>query len=230
VFSVTPFTRRLISVHDIRLCRDIYDPHAPLSLSLPAKMSLQDSSSFPIPTFEELDGASPKNLLTFLQTFIDRIKNDKGDLRRERTRLLSLFESLNKSFIPPLPLPEAYPWNSMHERSAVSEVTFDMLYRLSKRCGEVFLYKEDLSKSIFVKLLDFCVSAEIWIDVPDVPVKEGFPSPETLRAGCVHATVGMLRALAENIKIDYAGKPGWQILRSIAEECLAVCQGMKHSL
>ena len=194
-------------------------------------MSVPDSSSLPIPTFHDTDGTSPKNLLAFLQKFIQRMQNDnsKDFLHGERTRMINLFESLHKEFLPPLPLPEEYPWDSMHERSTVSEVTFDMMYRLARRCREAFSYQEDLSKSIFVKLLDFSVSADVWIDVPNISVKDGFPSPDALRLGCVHATIGVLHAYADCVNVGHAGKAGWQIFRDVAEGCISACLGEEVS-
>ncbi|EKM59861.1 uncharacterized protein PHACADRAFT_181804 [Phanerochaete carnosa HHB-10118-sp] len=188
-------------------------------------MSAIDSSPLPIPTFQASDQPCPKDLLDFLLNFIQLATSQSAEvlLHNSRKRWLSAFDTLNRSFLKPLELPDEFEWHMLHERTKLFEVTFELFCLLTTRCGEVLSYQEDLTKSMLCKLLDVASSLEIWLDVPDVPVKEGFPSPEKLYADCMKTMTAMLQALAGSAKIDHAGKPGWQILKSIGEECLAVC-------
>lgn len=190
-------------------------------------MSLPGSSPLPIPTFQDTDGASPKELLSFLQDYITRLKKDSTQelLHDKRAKSLSLLDSLDGEFLQPFPLPHQYSWHTLHEKIKLSEVIFDMLYRMARRCGEVLCLHESLAKSIFVKLLDLATSLDVWIDERDIPLRDGYASPATLYTNCVQAAFGILQAFEEGVKIDHAGKPGWQILRSVGEECFGVCQG-----
>lgn len=195
-------------------------------------MSTVYSSPPPIPTFQASDAPCPKDLLDFLLNFIELATSQSAEvlLHNSRKRWLSAFDSLNRSFLKPLELPDEFGWHMLHERTKLFEVTLELFYLLTIRCGEVLSYQEDLTKSMLCKLLDVASSLEVWLDVPDVPVKEGFPSPEKLHADCVKTITAMLQALAGCAKIDHAGKPGWQILRSIGEEFLSVCSGRSHCL
>ena len=190
-------------------------------------MSHPASSPLPIPTFQDTDGASPKELLSFLQDYVTKLKNDsvRELLDDKRAKSLSLLDNLDRDFLQPFPLPHQYSWNSLHEKIKLSEVIFDMLYRMARRCGEVLCLHESLAKSIYVKLLNLATSLDVWIDVHDIPLKEGYASPVALYTSCTQAASGMLQALKEGVKIDHAGRPGWQVLRGIGDECFAVCQG-----
>ncbi|GJE85010.1 serine/threonine-protein kinase [Phanerochaete sordida] len=184
-----------------------------------------DSSPLPIPTFQSLDEPCPKHLLDFLLNFIQLATHQSPEalLHNSRKRWLSAFDTLNRSFLKPLELPEQFGWHMLHERTKLFEVTFELLYLLTTRCGEVLSYQENLTKSMLCKLLDIASSLEVWLDVPDIPPQEDFPSPEKLYTDCVKTISAMLYALAGCTKIDHEGRAGWQILRSVGEDCLASC-------
>ena len=189
-------------------------------------MNHPGSSPLPIPTFQESDGASPKELLSFLLNFIYRLKHDSiQDLHHHRSRSLSVLDALDRDFLFPFPSPNEYPWNVLHEKIKLTEVICDLLCVMARRCGEVLCLQENIARSVFAKLLDLATGLDVWIDVPDLPLKEGYASPEQLHANCVLAASAMLRAFKKGIAIDHGGPPGWKVLRNIAEECFQVCQG-----
>ena len=190
-------------------------------------MSHPGSSPLPLPTFQETDGASPKQLLSFLQDYATKLEHDSIQelLHEKRDKALSLLGNLDRDFLLPFPPPNEYSWNTLHEKIKLSEVIFGMLYRMARRCGEVLCLQENIARSIFTKLLNLATSLDVWIDVPNLHLKEGYATPEMLYTNCVLAASGMLHAFKEGVAIDHGGPPGWQILRTVAEECSRVCQG-----
>ena len=227
-FGVTRLTADDFTLLAHELAFDtLYPTHAWAITSYFATMSALDSSPLPIPTFQASDAPCPKDLLDFLLNFIQLATHQPAEvlLHNSRKRWLSAFDTLNRSFLKPLELPEQFEWHMLHERTKLFEVTFELLYLLTTRCGEVLSYQEDLTKSMLSKLLDIASSLEVWLDVSDIPSQEDFPNPEKLYADCVKTINAMLRALAGCTKIDHEGRAGWQILRNIGEECLASCIG-----
>ncbi|KIP04560.1 hypothetical protein PHLGIDRAFT_190722 [Phlebiopsis gigantea 11061_1 CR5-6] len=190
-------------------------------------MSYPGSSPSPLPTFQETDGASPKELLSFLQDYTAKLKHDSIQelLHEKRGKALSLLDNLDRDFLLPFPLPSECSWNTLHEKIKLSEVIFDMLYRMARRCGEVLCLQENIARSIFTKLLNMAVSLDVWIDIQDLQPKEGYATPERLYTNCILAASGMLHAFKEGVAIDHGGPPGWKILRAVTEECSRVCQG-----
>lgn len=190
-------------------------------------MSYIGSSPLPIPTFQDSRDACPKDLLAFIESIITTLKNDTAEeiLRTERSKWMSMFNTLNWAVLVTPCQPDEYPWNTMHERVKLLEVSFKVLCSASEQCGDILSHNAELAKSMIVKLLDISTSLDVWLDVTGVPLKAGFPGPGTLRATCTQATIGMLKAFGNGLRIDNAGKPGWHILRDIAEEFFALCRG-----
>ena len=122
------------------------------------------------------------------------------------------------------PSPTEYPWDAIHEKIRLIEASFDVFSRV----GAAFCAEEDFSqfaKKFFSRVYNICHALEGWIDVPNVVVEEGYPSPRELYEKGEQACIGLLRAWFGCVKLEQSTTRGWQVANDVVAECLAVCQG-----
>lgn len=194
-------------------------------------MSPPGPTPIPLPTFHESGEACPKDLLDFLQPLASRLEDETHAqlMEYDSVKWIPVINTINSHFLAAFPGPNEFPWNAMHEKSKVSEVVFDVLYRIALRVGEVLLPNQELVEDMFVRLLNVGLSLDPWLDIPDIEAKEDFPSPRVLRDRALRAARQIMVSLGNKVKLDTAGDPGWKMLLKIVNECIAVCQGAAHS-
>ena len=188
----------------------------------------------PVPTFDpDASDASAAHLLEFLQNLSDQFASENSQTSEDyRDACLHLIKSLNDYLLKRFPSPLEYIWSTLHERTKLTEVTLEFIPRATSRVGDIFHNKDELAKSLVLRLLDVCHVLDAWLDVPDIPIEDGYSSPSTLRVKAVKAVIAVLHCLGNNVKRDNENEggnlAGWEVLRSLADECIEACAG-EHS-
>lgn len=192
-------------------------------------MNMPPSTPFPVPSFQNADAeASPTQFLGFLRNLI--AENLEGDPSvripvSDRESWITVINGLSDHFLASFPCANVVPWNAMHEKLELIEITLEIIKRVTFRVDAMYSGPGDAAKRIFARLLNLCSALDSWIDV-EVPVEEGIPTPLHLRGQAFQTTTDLLRHLGGNISMSGGpDAPTWKILKSIMCECLDVTQG-----
>ncbi len=188
-------------------------------MSLPIRNDLRE----PPPTFAKLDHESPLHLLEEIKLASGALKDGLTvKLSDESTRkeYVKFVKTLSEHVICSLYPPHEYSWSAIHEKIKLTEATCEVIGLVGTAfCSEPDFV--DIAKVLFCRLFDVCRVLDTWVDVPDVPVEDGYPTPEELRQKTEDACIGLLRAWGEDVSDVYA----WKVLKEIAMEYMALCDG-----
>ncbi|KAI0092138.1 hypothetical protein BDY19DRAFT_928481 [Irpex rosettiformis] len=187
----------------------------------------------PIPTFDpDASDASAVHLLEYLQNLSDQFASGNAQTSEDyRDECLHLIKSLNNYLLKRFPSPHEYVWSTLHERTKLTEVTLEFIPRATLCVGDIFHGKDSFAKSLVLRLLDVCHVLDVWLDVPDIPIEDGYSPPSVLRSKAVEAIVAVLRCLGNSVKRENENEgdnpPGWEMMRSLANECIEACRDME---
>jgi serine/threonine-protein kinase ATR len=191
-------------------------------------MDVQNPTPFPA-TFDSNAGdASPKQFLDFLRNLISQNLDGDPSVRipaTNRETWVTVIVSLSDHFLTPLPSHRDAPWNAMHEKVKLVEITMEVIQRATDRVDALYAGPGDLAKRIFASVLKFCTGLDVWVDL-EVPKEDGIPTPLDLRQRAVQTAVGILRCMGNNITaVGGTDEPTWKILRDILTDSLEVSHG-----
>ena len=145
----------------------------------------------------------------------------KGNRKHCMDMLDGFYEHVLQSF----PSPREYPWPVIHEKIKLIEASFDVFALI----GSVFCDADNFStfsRQLFTRLLNICHVLEEWLDVIDVSVEPGDPTPRDLNEKGERACAGLLRSWLGCMKMEKNGLRGWQVAKEMMMECVASCRGV----
>lgn len=190
-------------------------------MSQPSKVQIQQ----PPPILDQSVTEPPGHLFHQLGLLSDWA-NDRTALDnklanpKERKKCMDLVQNFYEHVIHSFPSPGEYPWSAIHEKIRLIEASFDVFARV----GTAFCAEKDFasfSKQFFVRVFNICRVLDYWIDVPNVSVPPGYPTPRELHAKGERACIGLLRAWFGCLQVEDSGLCGWQAAKEIVVECLS---------
>lgn len=193
-------------------------------------MNIPSSTQFPVPSFQnaDLDDASPKQFLAFLRNLVIQDLNGDPSIRipaSGRAGWVTVITELSDHFLASFPSSNVVPWNAMHDKLELIEITLEIIQRVTARVDALYSGPGDAAKHLFARLLSLCSSLDFWIDF-GVTVEAGIPTPQHLSEKTFSVAVDLLRCLGGNVMAGGCNdEPTWKILRNILIECLDVSQG-----
>ncbi|CAL1700250.1 unnamed protein product [Somion occarium] len=197
---------------------------------------IPSSSPGPFATFQTdvFTSQSPADLLVFLKDVLKNIDQDRRTLPEfsRRTRWKQLLQGLSQISLRHFPSPNELPWETLHERVALTEKAFDIIDKLSDIPDDfIVLSGQDVGRDVFISLLSTTVALESRLDIA-VPFDPEYPNPEVLHARARKACAQVLRCMGGACKVADTSIPlsSWLCLRDILVECLTVCDDLLNSL
>lgn len=186
------------------------------------------STQYPPPTFDN-ENETPKYLYEQLEALSEWANDGKQLLVKlsnesDRTNCMNVMRNFYDHVIYSFPSAEQYPWETIHERIKFINTSFDVFPFVGAAfCAENDF--QDFSKLFFSRVLGVCHVLESWIDVPDVPNQDGYPTPMQLHDKGERACIGLLRAWLGCLSTEKSGLRGWEVAKDIATQCITLCQG-----
>jgi serine/threonine-protein kinase ATR len=194
-------------------------------------MSIPNSTPFPVATFDSNAGdGSAKQFLDFLHTLISENLDSDPPLRipaTSRGTWVPVIAALSDHFLASLPSHRTVPWNAMHEKVKLVEITLEVVQRVTDRVDALYAGPGNFASKIFTRLLNLCICLDVWVDVV-VPEENDIPTPLQLRQKTVQVAVSVLRCLGSNVVVaGGSDEHTWKMLRNIVTQCLEVINGME---
>jgi serine/threonine-protein kinase ATR len=187
-------------------------------------MNIPDPTPFSAAFDSNSGGPTPKEFLVFLRNLIAQNLDD--ELASTRTDWVGIIIKLADHFLTPFPSNNDVPWDAMHDKIKLAEITLEVVHRATDRVRALYIGPNDLAKKIFTRLLNLCSSLDGWVGV-EVPGVEGIPTPLDLRNKSFQTVVDLLRRLGSNVtSVGESDEPTWRQLRNIIVEILEVGRGM----